>query len=79
MYVCIGLLVVCGTLACVYISSSAGVTVSELSYIMCGVFFTHLVILMLVESRAVARAHEGEEPSTMWVSLLGEISHVYYI
>ena len=55
----------CGTLACVYISSNgAGVTVCGLSYIMCGVFFTYLVILMLVESRAVARAHEGEEPPT---------------
>ena len=52
VYVCIGLLVMCGTLACVYSGSGAGVTVCGLSYIICGIFYTYLVILMLVESRA---------------------------
>ena len=52
VYVCIGQLVMCGTLACVYSSSGAGVTVCGLSCIMCEVFYTYLVIQMLVESRA---------------------------
>ena len=41
----------CGTLAFVYSSSGAGMTLCGLSYIRCEVFFTCLVIMMLVESR----------------------------
>ena len=52
VYVCKGLLVTCGTLAYVYSSSGAGVTVVDCHILCVRYFYTYLVILMLVESRA---------------------------